>query len=118
MELGDSPDPSMVPLPISPILGKSSKVDKVDRSCSPVWSTDVSLALSSSCRGGKEVATATSPTLVGGLTSAETSLMALLEGVIAEREAEKKLVGSGMNLIPSRKILSPLLGSRGRPQSL
>ncbi|KMQ85009.1 bhlh transcription factor [Lasius niger] len=89
MEIGDSPDPSMVPLPMSPILGRSLKADMVDRGCSPVWRADVSLAPSSSCRGGKEVATATSPTLGGGLTSAETSLMALLEGVVAEREASR-----------------------------
>ncbi|CAL1671633.1 unnamed protein product [Lasius platythorax] len=28
MEIGDSPDPSIVPLPVSPILGKSSRVDR------------------------------------------------------------------------------------------
>ncbi|CAL1677413.1 unnamed protein product [Lasius platythorax] len=76
----------MVSLPVSPISGKTTKID---RGCSPVWGADVSAVPSPSGRGGKEVGTVTSSTHAGGLTSAETSLMTLLEGVLAEKEASR-----------------------------
>lgn len=61
----------------------------VDKSCSPIWGADILVAPSSPGLGvRREVDSGESPlTRAGGISSAETSLMALLEAAVAEKEA-------------------------------
>lgn len=86
MEVGEiiSPDPAAIPLPVSPVLGT---IRKIDRGCFPIdWGVDVAMASSYS---GRDVGTETSQRVTGGVTSAESSFMALLGRVVAGEEASQ-----------------------------
>ncbi|CAL1672341.1 unnamed protein product [Lasius platythorax] len=81
-----SVNPIMIPSQSSPVLGRETRT--VDRCCSPVWGVDLSvLPPASLCAVGKEVQTDASLMQTGGITSAKTSLLALIEDVVANKEA-------------------------------
>lgn len=62
-------------------------IRKINRGCSPTdWGVNVAMASSYS---GRDVGTETSQRVTSGVTSAESSFMALLEGVFAGKEASQ-----------------------------
>ncbi|KMQ83797.1 egl nine-like protein [Lasius niger] len=115
MEVGEiiSPDSAAVPLPVSPVLGT---IRKINRGCSPTdWGVDVAMASSYS---GRDVGTETSQRVTGGVTSAESSFMALLEGVFAGQEASQAEINRLRNEVESlsRDIVS--LAGKARKASI